>query len=416
MDMTIAHTIDELQSFLNQTLQVSNFSIKEVALDSQKEWLVNKGVLSHKAGGFFHVVGYSEPESQNEHLVLFQPQGAYVGILICRVKGTPYILLQARVEPGNTGIAQYGPTIQSTPANYQRVHGGKTTSYLDYFIGYRPDAKPIFNASHLDLGERYYQKTKTLGFVEVPELLATDKNSIWVSLDVVKEGLLFSNFFNADLRSMFTVFDWHGFMHNSVLKEPKTSSEYGRLFRKKAHWHYGGSLVPISSLKNWELSNRGVEDHCGSGLSVRMYKISCINREVATWCQPLMCSENQGLSILVIRKKQQTTEVLIKSSLEFGISGFYVALPTYLSYDDQGVPDRFLSCKLVNEMIQCEEGGRFMQNQSLNKLMLANESFELQENEIWLSITEFKNLMRSSNVVSIQLRSIASLIPSILDY
>jgi len=416
MDMTIAHTIDELQSFLNQTLQVSNFSIKEVALDSQKEWLVNKGALSHKTGGFFHVVGYSEPESQNEHLILFQPQGAYVGMIICRKDDQPYVLLQARVEPGNTGIAQYGPTIQSTPSNYLRMHGGKQTSYLDYFISYRVDTKPICNSTHLDLGERYYQKTKTMGFVEVSELCATYENMIWVSLGVVREGMFYDNFFNADLRSMFSVFDWHSFMRNFTQKEQKPSADYAKLFKKYGHSHFNGSLVPITNLKGWELSNMGIEDRSDSGIFVRMYEISCSNREVGMWYQPLMCSANQGLSILIVRERRSTTEVLVRIGYEFGISGFCVALPTFLSYDSTIVPSRFNGHEILVEMMQCEEGGRFMQIQSINKLILVDENFILEEDEVWLSMDEFKSLLRSSNVVSIQLRSIASLVSSITEY
>ena len=94
-------------------------------------------------------------------------------------EGNIYVLVQARIEPGNSRIGHFGPTIQSTPANYMRLHGGKSTPYLEYFFGCKPkDARVIGNSMQYDLGKRYYQKSKTLIYVEVPEFLETDENMI----------------------------------------------------------------------------------------------------------------------------------------------------------------------------------------------------------------------------------------------
>ena len=93
-----------------------------------------------------------EPDLRRPLVLLYQPQSAFNGLLIAAIGAELHVLLQARVEPGNIGVAQYGPTVQSTPANYLRVHGGRATPYLDFFHRCLAGAAPVGDWTELDSG------------------------------------------------------------------------------------------------------------------------------------------------------------------------------------------------------------------------------------------------------------------------
>jgi len=209
--MNIAATTEDLDFFLERTIRFSEFSMSKINFSDQNQWSVKNGALSHKTSGFFHVIGFSDPNGK-EQLMLYQPQSALTGLAVCISDNTPYILLQARIEPGNVGIGQYGPTIQSTPANYLKLHGGNETSYLDLFYRYSTKSKPISTSVQLDLGARYFQKSKWHNYILTPELFETEPQMIWVPLQIIFNNINRDNYFNTDLRSLLAVFNWDKFL------------------------------------------------------------------------------------------------------------------------------------------------------------------------------------------------------------
>ncbi len=398
----IANTFDELRCFLAQTLTHSVFEIEEVSFSDQREWLVKDGVISHRTNGFFHVSGYKD--HTNEHLVLYQPQGAFNGLIVCKHKEKVYVLVQARVEPGNVGIVQYGPTVQSTPANYLQLHGGKPTPYLDFFFSYKKESRPLWNSCQLDIGKRYYQKSKTLSYVEVPELIFTDENMIWVPLEVLCDNIAADNIFNTDLRSMLAVFDWDEYLGFSKTLPP---NKYNILLDTCSVPK--GSLVSIDCLKNWDISDSGVSGVKSSSLHVKMFKTTCRTREVGVWFQPLMCVSDTGKVVLCVKKIKGSFHVLLTAGGEFGAGGENVWLPSFLHYPEEIQQDYSALGRMLCEVRQSEEGGRFYENVNKYELIEVDAQLNLGETQYWVPIETFKQILKTSNSVSIQLRCIASL-------
>ncbi|MEM7761919.1 MAG: NDP-hexose 2,3-dehydratase family protein, partial [Cyanobacteria bacterium P01_A01_bin.40] len=66
--------------------------------------------------------------------------------------------------------------------------------------------------------------------------------------------------------------------------------------------------------------------------------------------------------------------------------------------------------EVLVDLIQSEEGGRFLQNENRYQLIQVDEDIDIDDNQIWVSVPEFKTLLATSNLVSIQLRCIASLL------
>ncbi|MDX1410759.1 MAG: NDP-hexose 2,3-dehydratase family protein [Nitrospirales bacterium] len=409
----IAESPAQLQSFLMETIKRSKFTISKIKMSEQDEWCISNGVLSHTSGGFFHIAGLVNWKTKEEKLVLYQPQSAYNGLALCKMDKIVYLLLQARIEPGNSTIGLFGPTIQSTPANYLRFHGGKKTAYLDLFLGCNPAiANPIGNSTQLDLGKRYFQKSKTLSYIELNELINTEESMIWVPLKVIREVLSYDNYLNPDLRSMFSVFDWDLFLDEDNI--PRFSKDIDCAFLSgsstvKKTW----KLVPLSKLNHWDIQDEGIVDLCKSGVSVNIYNITSNIREVKKWSQPLLCSSNKGLIVLLTRFISNKTEFLISIESEFGISGERIIMPSYNIYpgeNNENITGFEGKGKVISEMVLSEEGGRFYQNENVYQVVLIEEEIKIEKNQKWISTDSLKSLLKSSNQASIQLRCIASLV------
>lgn len=416
----IAQTAIELKQFLDETIRKSEFTIEKIKFTEQSNWSIMNGVLSHVSNGFFQVSGLKSKLGTEEYLVLFQPQSALTGLALFKDGDKVYILLQARIEPGNSNIGQFGPTIQSTPANYLQMHGGKKTSYVELFNGFSPNCNPIGNCMQLDLGQRYYQKSKLHSYVECKGFLETEPSMIWTPLNLIYEMLSFDNFFNADLRSLISVFDWDLFVQtNHSGKSIENTRTDDLLFFSesqlgKSIWE----LVPLEQLKGWEIRDEGIVDISNSGVSVEMYKVACRTREVSNWSQPLMSASNMGLVMLLFRKVHNSFECLITIENEPGVSGHVTILPSLVRYAGNGIGtvnlDQVNGVEIAR-IIQSEEGGRFYKNESLYRVVLIDNEIEIESNQRWISVGHLKVVLKSSNKASFQLRCISSLLLEFLN-
>lgn len=414
MSKRIVNSVEQLEEFLVQVIGGSKFSLKETSFKAQNEWGVKGGVLSHKSGGFFHVTGLTNTVNEDEFLILYQPQSAFNGLLICEDQGDPYVLIQGRIEPGNSNIGQFGPTIQSTPANYMKLHGGKNTPYLDLFFGCKPEeAKVIGNNTQYDLGKRYYQKSKTLSYVEVPNLIDTEENMVWVSIKVINEAIRKDNFFNTDLRSMLSVFDWEQYMGITKKGLVSTASLLFPLFHIENHFSsINWNLTSISKLKNWAITDSGIVDQRETNqVDVDLYEISCTTREVGKWYQPLFSSEGKGRVCLYTKEVEGKTLVLLSVDREFGVSGESIINPSIVMYPEElGVNNVSLDGEIESQMVLSEEGGRFFKDENIYQVRKVEPTYSEKEKQVWVSLDELKIVLKSSNMASIQLRVISSLL------
>jgi len=97
------------------------------------------GDLVHESGRFFRVQGVCATSdfpafTAVQQPIINQPEVGVLGILAKRFDGIVHFLLQAKMEPGNTGLVQLSPTVQATRSNYTRVHGGARPRYLEFFL------------------------------------------------------------------------------------------------------------------------------------------------------------------------------------------------------------------------------------------------------------------------------------------
>lgn len=412
-NVRIANTEEALLNYLSKVVSQSTFSLEKIDIDKQDKWEIRDGILIHHTNSFFQVCGLQHQKTTEEHLVLFQPQSALTGLLLFDDGYQMYMLLQARVEPGNSDIGQFGPTIQSTAGNYLRLHGGKKTSYYELFTNYSPEANPIGYAHHIDLGKRYFQKSKVLSYFQLDRMVETEDNMIWAPLKVIESIAFRDNLLNTDLRSLLSVFDWDQFSHSEQVVQENTIHGDSNLLIQNDLGSNNWKLCPIDELKGWKIASDGVTDEADNGIWVNMYQVEAKTREVTAWPQPLMCAANQGVVVLVIRKNEDRFEFLITIDNEFGTTGEKTILPSYMIYpgdNHKELKDVFTKGKKIAEAIQSEEGGRFYLNENIYQVYETIEEIDIDSNQRWVSRDIFKSLLKSSNKVSIQMRCAASLV------
>lgn len=176
--------------------------------EAAADWSIRDGFLQHRTGGFFAVAGLKGLSDGSERVMLYQPQGAINGLLRSRSNGAPVWLLQARAEPGNVGDAQYGPSLQSTPANYLRAHGGAASPYFAADLLQNADVTPAFETTQLDLGNRYFRKTKRVVYLDIANPPEPPVGFHWVSSGPLVEATRTSFTLNTDMRAALSVHPW----------------------------------------------------------------------------------------------------------------------------------------------------------------------------------------------------------------
>lgn len=408
MKLKIANTGNDLVEFLNETRDFANFQLKPILISEQSSWLLKNGTISHNSNGFFQVVGIQNRENPNDQsLILFQPQSALTGLIFHQTNDDIFVLLQARVEPGNTGIIQYGPTIQSTPANYLRLHGGKATSYIEYFVTSQSGISLLSHSMQHDLGSKYYQKSKSHHFLLAENWLETDQNMIWASLSSILSLILKDNFFNADLRSLLAVFNWTTFFGDSAknLIINKSLPCFRFPDRKKFQ------IIPVDKLVDWEVSNKGVLPKENQNTGISFFNFSCNNREVPGWSQPLFTVQGRANVQLMFNKSENGVKFLLSVDHEAGISTSFAFYPSYYNFPERNdgplqVPE---NGQIIKEMIQCDEGGRFYRNNVNYQLIELKGTSSLKGNQFWVTKEQMVTILEASNTCSFPLRCISSL-------
>ena len=166
-------------SSLRETLQwiddrkaVNHFLVKRRPLNSLTEWSMDRdGSFSHEEGRFFRVIGLDVKSTEREvsiwnQPILDTPGTGVIGILIKRVKGERYFLMQAKAEPGNRALIQIGPTVQFMQQNYAGNKKIQKPFLYDEFNA--PERFTLIHESiQSEEGARFYQETHVHRILEL---------------------------------------------------------------------------------------------------------------------------------------------------------------------------------------------------------------------------------------------------------
>ena len=403
----IISSTSELDELMARIIENAGFHLEQVDLNASDDWGIRNGALSHRTGGFFDVMGV-EMDTGIEHLLMYQPQSALTGLALCRIDGTIHVLLQARIEPGNTGIGQWGPTIQSTPANFLALHGGKPTPALELFYAFSQNALPIGTSLQLDLGERYFQMSKWHNYVLLDKPILVPEHMAWVSWNAIRDVLERNHCLNADLRPLLAVFNWDKIEQVEQHKDLTTGGELlNELFHKRSSYAIDYRLVDVTKMRDWVVTSKGIEPRSNSTLiSAHMYHTTWGTREVKAWHQPMISAPSRGRVTLQVDGEY----CLLQVRREIGIESGFVLTPSEIINPGDSFPSA--EYEVLASFTQSDEGGRFNRHETTYQLVKGDRSKPSPESMQWVHIPVLKQSLALSNVASFQLRCIASLLIS----
>jgi oxidase EvaA len=179
------------------------FKADLIGLDEVQGWSRDEhGNVRHKTGQFFGVEGVRIESGDLREVaswdqpIYTQPEGGILGMIAREsAEETIEFLLHAKAEPGNIGVLQLCPTIQSTWSNIRRAHAGKRPPMVEILTA-ESGVRIVYRAEHNEEGGRFWRKSNEniIAFLDDGRVIETDTTMFcWASLSQIKELALIDN-------------------------------------------------------------------------------------------------------------------------------------------------------------------------------------------------------------------------------
>lgn len=441
------NSTEDLRDWIVQRNREVHVDVELIPFKELDGWHVDEnGCLRHNSGKFFSIEGihietdYGKTPSWDQPIIN-QPEVGYLGILTKEINGVLYFLMQAKIEPGNVNCVQISPTLQATKSNYSRVHKGKKPAYLDYFIDVKPE-NVLLDQLQSEQGARFLRKRNRNIIIKVDEDVEVLPDFRWMTLGQIKSFMAVDNMVNMDTRTVLSGIDFIDYI--SPMTASLTMSEFGCGLIKSAQMTSGVSTMrqllswltglksrydlivstkPIDKLQGWYRSETEIANDNGKFFRIIGVKVSISNREVTSWCQPLVQPMQQGLCAFIIKKKGGVWHFLVQAKMECGNYDVLELAPTvqsltdnFRAYSGEGrafFTDYVLEApkeRVLYDVLQSEEGGRFYREQNRNMIVVADDNFpsELPERYRWMTLGQIFRFLKFNNYINIQARSLLS--------
>ena len=158
------NSTEEIIKWIKSFNKDKYFNVSIVPLKSLEKWYFenSNGNLIHESGGFFSIKGLEVTTNYGNishwtQPIIDQSEVGILGIIAKKINGIIYLLLQAKPEPGNINAFQLSPTVQATKSNYEQLHRGKPTLYIEYFTE-KNNCTIVIDQIQSEQGSRFYKK------------------------------------------------------------------------------------------------------------------------------------------------------------------------------------------------------------------------------------------------------------------
>lgn len=397
-----------VKNWLNRQHKIQKLNIKKIKLSFVKGWIINKKHIVHKSGKFFKIIGLSVKtnfyKKNWDQPIIYQNEIGILGILK-NIKTKKY-LLQAKVEPGNINKVQISPTVQATKSNYMRVHGGKSTPYLNFFM------KKKNNFSHQsEQAFRYLNKFNANIIVKISKKIKLLETFRWFSKKEIVYLLNKKNIINMDTLSVFSCF-----LKKNKKDKPLNNLNKINIWLKKLNnkFYLRVKKINISKLKYWITSPMKIKHKTNNFFSIIGIKVKTNKREINEWSQPIIQGMNLAFAGFLTKKFNNTEHYLCRYILKPGARSNTFSCTINTSKIKNFTKNKQLSNfqkeiftkyfltrkKKLYDNILSDEGGRFYQSQiryvayNLKK----NDNIELPFNYVWLSYNQMIDLINKRKI------------------
>ena len=440
--------LKDIREWLARRNREVKVSVEQIPFAEMERWHQDKdGSLHHDSGKFFSIEGirvqtdYPVP-CEWKQPIINQPEIGYLGILTKEINGVLYFLMQAKIEPGNVNHVQISPTLQATKSNYTQVHGGRKAAYLEYFQNAKPH-QIILDQLQSEQGARFLRKRNRNIIIKVDEDVPVLEDFCWLTLGQIKALIQEDNLVNMDTRTVISGIDFTEYVRGE--EDLQGMSDFGRdmiasaqvrngrnsmhevlswFTSLKAGYDLTVSETPLNEIAEWECKADEIVRKDKQYFRILGVRVSIDNREVRSWCQPLVQPMQQGICAFIAKKIDGVYHFLVQAKMECGNRDVFELAPTVQCltgsiYDGTPRPpftDYVLNAKpeqVVFDTLQSEEGGRFYHEQNRNMLVIADEDIDLDvpATYCWMTLGQINNFLLYNNYINIQARSLIAALP-----
>jgi hypothetical protein len=348
--------------------------------DGGQEWIFDGGRLRHAKADYFSI-GLYDAGGGERLIMMEQRETALVMLLTSTIGDVPAVLLNLRTEPGLIGLTNLSTTIQSTPSNYLRKHGGKPTPFIEIAADPLAFGEVIYDGAHHDWGNHYVAKTKRFLVVWLHEAVAAPPGFLWVEQATARRLLLEDNLVTNDLRVSLPLLPKR---HGSHRDDGPTADD--------------PSDAP-AGLRAGELTP-GASD--SRGTTVAFFRTQTETREVSSWIQPLLVPAEPLEIELTFTEREGTRFFAIERRTQPGLLGTRLWFPAPAA-----------GGRVIRRVSTSAEGGRFWRFEIVIRLRRSDTPEHMpedaRERTRWIAAAELARLVGEPLQTSLELRMAWSL-------
>lgn len=391
-----------IRQWLERRRAAAGMQVVPSALARSPSWRLEDGVIRHASGRFFQVVGLNWCEGGAAHCQPFiaQREIGTLGFLTRRTAHGLALLLHAKAEPGNVGIAQIGPTCQATASNRDRVHGGALPPYAAAFAD--EAGSRLSDSLQSEQGSRFLGKFNRNVVVLSDGTAPVGDDHRWAAFDALRPLLLDDFLINTDARSVICTTPWallagrapfpgedaRSRALSQSFRAPVRLEALARVeaaLRHARHATAPAALCPVDRLPGWRFDPGGATTLTDGKLALRHIDVRAASREVAAWDQPILDSGGEQTIDLDGRHENGALHFAFRAAWEPGLGAGAELAPTRMGEDrPQG--------KTLLQARQSDEGGRFLHDVALYRVRDVTGGPE-DPDLLWLSLSEIHHLL-----------------------
>ncbi|MGV9566239.1 NDP-hexose 2,3-dehydratase family protein [Streptomyces sp. NPDC003480] len=429
-------------AFLKERSASATHRVDELPLNALPGWRAGDAIV-HDSGRFFSVEGVSVrtnfgPVPEWTQPIIVQPDIGILGILVKRIGGVHHFLMQAKMEPGNSDLVQYAATVQATQSNYERVHGGRSTPYLDYFLEHA-ERRVVFDQLLSEHGDWYLFKRNRNMIVEVPEDedVPVAEDFTWLTLGQLRRQLQRGNRVNMNARTVLSAISYvtadgpvagdepRDPFHRQVVEshtvggeDAEVSAAITWLIDQKAKYTLDVRRIPLDDMHEWVRGTDVIRHREDRYFRIVGTSVTATSREVSTWSQPMLEPTPGNVVALLCQRQSGVLRVLVQAMVQPGLTDrlelagtVHLSPGRYTGPDDRPPLAAYVDAPeswVRLDASQSEDGGRFLHADTRHLVVEVPEDHvvEAPDNYRWMTLGLLSRLIRAGYYVNIEARSL----------
>ena len=397
-------SILNIDKWLKKKKKTSFLNNKIIALENIKNWKITDLSIDHDRKKFFSIKPFflsSNVKKLNNTYtpLIIQKEVGILGIIKRKINGNDEYLLQAKIEPGNINKIQLSPTVQATKSNYTKVHGGKATNYINFFL--KKKFKILSKFKLAEQGTRYLTKKNFNYLIDSCNYKIEVKNNYkWIKKKELVQLSKRDNLLNMDTFSIISCSIKKVKENKTILTFHKIISKY-KEFNKK--YFIVRKIIFFKDLKNWTINRYKIFDNEFKYFSIIGLKIITNCREISKWCQPIFKDHFKTFNGILVCKKFGTSHYLLKLTLEPGFTKARFTSTVLIKNFNKTKTynsERYFYFFKKKEGIMLnkkssDEGGRFYKNEVHNIVCSIKKYNTIyNKNYLWISHNQINELIK----------------------